>query len=56
MSLCLIVFVDDSTSRILLCSYSINEVVLLKSWFEVTQSIFLQSGWERRTQWSQHSY
>ena len=30
-------------------------IVLLKSWFEVTQSIFLQSRWECRTQWSQHS-
>ena len=29
--------------------------MLLKSWFEVTQSIFLQSCLECRTQWSQHS-
>ena len=29
--------------------------MLLKSWFEVTQSIFLQSCWECRTQWSQRS-
>ena len=27
----------------------------LKSWFEVSQSIFLQSRWECRTRWSQHS-
>ena len=36
-------------------SYSKNYAVLLKSLFEVTQSIFLQSRWECRTQWSQHS-
>ena len=28
---------------------------LLKYWIEVTQSIFLQSRWECRTQWSQRS-
>ena len=50
-----IVFVDYSTFRILFRSYSKNQVVLLKSWFEVTQSIFLQSCWECRTQWSQRS-